>query len=80
MLCPILADDSSNAAIGVGLIAVLCVVGFFFFCLPVIVALVRGHPSWAAIFLLWLFFGWTVIGWLIALIWSFSGVPEERHR
>ncbi|HYC24548.1 MAG TPA: superinfection immunity protein [Roseiarcus sp.] len=38
--------------------------------LPTIIALVRGHLSGLAIFLLNLFLGWTLIGWLIALIWS----------
>lgn len=39
------------------------------FFLPTIIAAARGHQV-LAIFLLNFFFGWTVIGWLIALIWS----------
>jgi len=41
--------------------------------LPTIVALARGHLSALAIFLLDLFLGWTLIGWLAALIWSCTG-------
>ncbi len=38
--------------------------------LPTLVARSRHHPNTAAIFLVNLFFGWTFIGWVIALIWA----------
>jgi hypothetical protein len=38
--------------------------------LPALVAKFRRHPNTAAIFLVNLFFGWTFIGWVIALIWA----------
>jgi hypothetical protein len=41
--------------------------------LPTILALARGHLSGLAIFLLNLLLGWTLVGWLIALIWSCTG-------
>ena len=41
--------------------------------LPTVIALLRGHLSTLAIFLLNLLFGWTLIGWLGALIWSCTG-------
>jgi hypothetical protein len=41
--------------------------------LPTIVALSRGHLSALAIFFLNLLLGWTLIGWLAALIWSCTG-------
>jgi hypothetical protein len=50
----------------------LTVVVLIYF-LPTIVALSRGHLSALAIFLLDLFLGWTLIGWLVALIWSCTG-------
>jgi hypothetical protein len=42
--------------------------------LPSIVAGARAHQSTAAIFVLNLLLGWTVIGWVVALIWSLSAV------
>ena len=48
-------------------------VAVLLYFLPTVVALIRGHLSALAIFLLNLFFGWTLIGWLIALIWSCTG-------
>ena len=38
--------------------------------LPSIVATVRNHPASLPIFLLNLSLGWTVLGWVGALIWS----------
>jgi hypothetical protein len=47
--------------------------------LPTLIALLRGHHNGFAIFLTNLLLGWTVIGWLIALIWSCTAV-ERRIR
>lgn len=44
--------------------------------LPTIVAALRGSRHTVAIFLINLFLGWTVIGWVLALIWAFS---SETH-
>lgn len=48
------------------------VAGLLYF-LPAVVAALRRHPSGLAIFLLDLLLGWTVLGWIVALIWSASG-------
>ena len=40
------------------------------YLLPWIVALFNTHPAMAGIFILNLLLGWTVIGWIIALIWA----------
>lgn len=52
------------------LIAFLIVLSITF--IPVIIAVTRKHNDTILIFLLVFFFGWTVIGWIIALIWSLS--------
>lgn len=41
---------------------------------PVFVAVKRGHPQTMPIVLLTLFLGWTVLGWLAALIWSTTAI------
>jgi hypothetical protein len=38
--------------------------------LPTIIAAIRSKRDLLAIFLLNLFLGWSVIGWIIALIWA----------
>ena len=42
------------------------------YLLPSFLAIVRGHESWWAIVALNLLLGWTVIGWIGALIWSLT--------
>lgn len=51
-----------------GLFFLVMIVGLYF--LPTIIALSRGKRNRCAISLLNLLLGWTVIGWVIALVWS----------
>ena len=44
---------------------------------PTIIAVLKRKRNWLAIFLVNLFFGWTIIGWILALIWS---VMHEERR
>ena len=45
-------------------------VGFVIYFLPTIVALVRHKRNVVSILLLNLFLGWTLVGWIIALVWA----------
>ncbi len=47
---------------------------------PTVVAMVRGHHNAFAIFLTNLLLGWSVIGWFIALIWSFTATGRRYIR
>ncbi len=44
--------------------------GFAMYFLPSIIALARSKRDILAIFLLNLFLGWSVIGWIVALVWA----------
>lgn len=44
--------------------------------LPTIIAALKHSRSVVGIFLVNLFFGWTVIGWIVALIWALSSERE----
>jgi hypothetical protein len=46
--------------------------GFWFvmYFLPSILAFARGKRDTAAIVLLNIFLGWTMIGWVVALVWA----------
>jgi len=44
--------------------------GFVFYFLPTILAFARNKRDTAAILLLNLFLGWTMIGWVVALVWA----------
>jgi hypothetical protein len=44
--------------------------GFVLYFLPTIVAVLREKHDKVSIFLLNFFLGWSVIGWVVALIWA----------
>jgi cytoskeletal protein RodZ len=52
------------------LVGLIVILGLYF--LPVIVSLVRKTGNAVAVALVCFFFGWTGIGWIIALIMAFS--------
>lgn len=52
------------------------VVAALFYFPPTIVAWLRQHPNRVSILLLNLFLGWTVIGWIVALVWSASSIKR----
>ena len=58
-------------------LVLLCVV-FFSYWFPALLANKRRHRDKGSIFFVNLFFGWTVLGWVIALIWSASGTLRAK--
>ena len=48
----------------------LVVLIFAFYFLPTLIAFLRQHKNKPAIFLLNLLLGWTVLGWVVSLVWS----------
>ena len=56
-------------------VLVLVIIGLAYF-IPAVIAFLRGHHSKWAITALNLIFGWTFVGWAIALIWSLTGVRK----
>ena len=69
--------DSFADGIG-NLIGFQLVLGFMFsiYLAPSIIAVVRGHHRWPWIGFLNFATGWTVAGWIAALVWSVTGI---RH-
>jgi hypothetical protein len=47
---------------------------------PIIVARHRGNKNTAAITALTFVAGWTVLGWVIAFVWAFSGDDNPEIR
>lgn len=66
----LLADDGAAAAGGgfVFLFVVALAVGCYF--LPTIVAYSRHKSNKNAIFLLNFLLGWTLIGWVVSIVWA----------
>lgn len=74
----LIAIDDPGAALGVVslvLLLVLCVAVYF---LPSIIAKARHHHNQTPIVLVNLFFGWTAIGWIVALIWAFTSPAPNQ--
>jgi hypothetical protein len=44
---------------------------------PSIVAAIRKKKNGVSIFIINLFFGWTLIGWVIALAWAFAHEAKQ---
>lgn len=60
-----------------GLIALIFLVIIFgigggIYFLPAIVAKVRNQKNFISILILNLFLGWSLIGWVVALVWAFK--------
>ena len=57
----------------------ILVLSALIYFLPTGIALLRGHRNTVPIGLLNLFLGWTGLGWLAALIWSFTSNVDEFY-
>ena len=55
----------------------LILAGLIIYILPSIVAGYRKSPDYAGIFLLNLLTGWTIIGWVGALLWAYATSPRS---
>ena len=61
--------------LGSVLTLIILVVGYF---IPSIIAYSRGHKNSDPILLVNLLLGWMLIGWVIALIWSFTDNVRDK--
>lgn len=50
------------------------------YVLPMIVALIRGHRQTLAISVTNVVLGWTIIGWIVALIWSCTAYTKKNDH
>ena len=58
--------------LGLGLLTLI-------YFIPAIVALKRKHHNRTAIFALNFFAGWTLLGWIVALVWSLTSPPPSER-
>jgi Superinfection immunity protein len=54
--------------------------GFFLYFLPTIIAMARGKTNLAPILLVNLFLGWSVVGWIVAMVWAVSIERVDQVR
>ncbi|MCL1972747.1 MAG: superinfection immunity protein [Endomicrobia bacterium] len=55
-------------------------IALIIYFLPTIIASQRNHNSAGLIFFVNLFVGWTVVVWLITLIWASEGKTKEEMK
>ena len=80
-----IADSRSGF---VALLLAACIVAMAVYALPVLLAWSMGSPQRVAITLVDLLLGWTILGWIAALIWailsgnggSFDEDPPPRRE
>lgn len=63
-------NGSDNQLIIAGLLAIAIALALYF--TPTIVATRREHMSIGSIFVVNLFFGWTLVGWVLSLAWALN--------
>ena len=72
------AEDAPDAGDTIGGFVLLALLFVMYFG-PSILASQRNHQQQSAIFVVNLLLGWTVIGWIAALIWAATAVRRERE-
>jgi hypothetical protein len=72
----IIASGSDGQHVEPGGIILLFVIGGIYL-LPTIIASVRSHQQVAAIAALNILLGWTLLGWVIAFVWSLTAVRQR---
>jgi hypothetical protein len=65
-------EAAAHAAMtGMLIMLVTFTVAMVVYMIPSIIAMVRKHANLASIVVVNICFGWTVIGWAVALVWAF---------
>lgn len=70
--------SSESLAIGVLLLVFVLLLSLATYLIPAIIGALRGVPNLGSLVIVNLFFGWTLLGWVIALAWAFKDVPRRR--
>jgi len=76
----ILADMGFLLGLPVLVLVLIGIVAFVIHFLPTFVAHNRQVENFWWIFLINFFFGWTLIGWVVALVWALNDRPRYVFR
>lgn len=50
---------------------IVLLIAILMYFIPTFVAMVRGHAQLGALVVMNIIFGWTILGWGAAVVWSF---------
>ncbi len=59
---------------------VLVVIGLLLYFIPTLISVLRRRNNTLAIFALNLFLGWSVIGWVVSLVWALSAEANKTVK
>jgi hypothetical protein len=57
---------------------IFLIIGLFLYFLPAIIAVDRKLLNTGSIFIVNLFLGWTLVGWVGALAWALAGTANTK--
>ena len=69
-------DTSESFLVAGGLVGFAIMLALYL--LPTFIACVREHNNFVPILIVNLFLGWTVLGWIAALVWCFTAQTERQ--
>jgi len=79
-LQPVIAKPETSGSAGAGIAALLILAIFaLLYFIPGVVAQSRQHHQRSAIWVLNIFLGWTVIGWIAALVWASTETTGQQR-
>lgn len=77
LLAYIMATDNSESTLALGQRLATQIAIILVYLAPTIVAQRYRHPKQPAILMLNIVLGWTIVGWVVALIWALNGRRQE---
>ena len=82
MVSSAFAADDNTYSPNVVIVGSLLIILIVIYVLPLAIAYARGHESRAKIVALNLLLGWTVLGWIGALVWACTPaqIGSKSHR
>jgi hypothetical protein len=69
------STDPTTSGLGIGFTAIALI--FVAYFLPAIVSATRRHHNHAAIVMLNFFLGWTLVDWVVAMVWAVTNPPPK---
>ena len=60
--------------------AALAVVFVLLVQLPALIAVIRRHPDTIGIVILSVIFSWTLLGWVVGMVWALAGASYQKEN
>lgn len=76
-IAPTQSEEGRSDFEGLFSFALFWIAGIAAYFLPMLIAIFRRHHNAMAISLVNVVFGWTLLGWIVALIWSSTAIQQR---